>query len=114
MARRTDDVLVSVACDDAELAVLDEMRRSGAVDSNANLMRIALWSLADHLGLNVPSGVFDLRPWGGHVPRTGRTAVGKSTYKRKPNPKIRQHEPPRKNHPWRHKGSDMLKHGDGE
>lgn len=99
MPRRTDDILVSVAMSDQELAVLAEMRRSGSVDSDANLIRIALWSLADHLDLDVPLGVFDLRNHGGSLAQ--RPNGPRTTPKTRPNPHISQHQPPAKNHPWR-------------
>lgn len=74
------------------------MKIAAGVASDANLVRIALWSLGDHLGVDMPNGVFDLRERKGWI------------YARKrANPKVRQHElfprakpkAPAPNHPWR-------------
>src|SRR5688572_28228722 len=64
-----------------ERAILDRMKVLAGVATDPNLLRIALWSLADHYDLEMPSGVFDLRESSGHWTRTKR------------NPRIRQHEP---------------------
>lgn len=49
------------------------------IDSDANLIRAALWSLGDHLGVDMPDGVFDMRRRGSGD-KGGRTV----------NPKISQ------------------------
>jgi hypothetical protein len=78
MARRAGELVLQVAIDATERAVIDEIRRAGGLDSDANAVRTALWSLADHMQLDVPNGAFDLRhPSGNHRPKN-------------PNPKIRQ------------------------
>jgi hypothetical protein len=91
-------VMLSCECSAAEREVLDRMKTAAAVGTDANLVRIALWSLADHLELEMGPGVFDLRGHGGR----GRRRL------RQPNPKIRQHDPlsqptrrPAPDHPWR-------------
>lgn len=78
--------------------MLGEMMRAGGITSDANLVRVALWSLADHMGLDVPNGVFDLRQYVGSA---GQPRVARTT----PNPKVRQDRPWRqpkqpKTHPW--------------
>jgi hypothetical protein len=78
MARRPGELVLQVALDATERAVIDEIRRAGGLDSDANAVRAALWSLADHMQLDVPNGAFDLRNPSGH-PRP-----------KKPNPKIKQ------------------------
>jgi hypothetical protein len=80
-----------------EHQLVDQMKQACGVASDANLARVALWSLADHLDLPMPNGVFDLREHGGQNKKVARS----------PNPKIRQDAPPRssarvqpKSHPW--------------
>lgn len=97
-ADRVNAAYVELSCD--ERAAMDRMRAACAATSDPNLIRIALWSLADHLELEMPNGVFDLRE------HRGYTAVHVK------NPKIRQHEPlprakpkkPATDHPWRGQG----------
>ena len=79
MSRRADDVaMLSCALSEAEVGVIERMKELAVVGSDANLVRIALWSLADHYGLEMGRGVFDLRTPG----------PGKQTA---PNPRVRQH-----------------------
>jgi len=52
---------VSCELSKADRGVLDEMKVKAGVASDANLARVALWSLADHLGIDMADGVFDLR-----------------------------------------------------
>ena len=59
--RRKDDRLVAVAVSDSERDALTAMRIAVGIDSDANLLRTALWSLGDHIGVDMPNGVFDLR-----------------------------------------------------
>jgi hypothetical protein len=83
MPRRVDDcTTLTCACTALETDVLGQMRAAGGVTSDANLVRIALWSLADHMGLDVPNGAFDLRHYAGGAPPV-----------RVPNPKVRQDRP---------------------
>jgi len=58
---RPTDRNLSVPFSGDELAVLREMQRATSCASHANLVRTALWSLADYLGVELPPGVFDLR-----------------------------------------------------
>jgi hypothetical protein len=105
-------VMLSCECSAAEREVLDRMKTavmewdpndmcrdlSKRKGTDANLVRIALWSLADYLEVEMGPTVFDLRGHGGR----GRRRL------RMPNPKIRQHAPlpqiprrPAPDHPWR-------------
>jgi hypothetical protein len=93
---RTRVVMLSCECSAAERELLDQMKAAAGVGTDANLVRIALWSLADHLDLEMGPTVFDLRGHGG----PGRRV------RRRPNPKIRQDVPrpaqrPAPDHPWR-------------
>lgn len=54
MPRRFYVSMLSCACTDIETAVIDEMKRAAGLTSDANLVRTALWSLADHLGVEMP------------------------------------------------------------
>lgn len=103
MPRRADDcTMLCCACTEAEAAVVAAMKVAGGIDSDANLVRVALWSLADHMGLDMPNGVFDLRSHAfSPAARAARQAAGAKS-RRRPNPKIRQHGRPQpKDHPWR-------------
>lgn len=63
MARRDEDVkTLTVPATKDEAAVIDEMKIAAAVVTDADLVRVALWNLADHLDIEMPNGVFDLRP----------------------------------------------------
>jgi len=103
MPRRSDDVSsITVACTSLEADTIAEMMRAAGVGSACNLVRIALWSLADHMGLDVPNRAFDLRTYQGAA---GRQATRRTT----PNPKVKQDRPwkqpkPGKAHPWRGEG----------
>lgn len=55
--------MISCAFDTREALAIAEMKRAGGVDSDANLVRIALWSLADHMGLDLPLGVLGIEPF---------------------------------------------------
>jgi hypothetical protein len=99
-------VMLSCECTGAERDVLDQMKAAAGVGTDANLVRIALWSLADHLDLPMGPGVFDLRGIGGPGRRVRRRA----------NPKIRQDVPfrqpkPAPDHPWRGTGAPARKVG---
>jgi hypothetical protein len=76
MSRRTTDVgVLSCACSHDEMACVDEMKLRAAVVSDADLVRVALWNLADHLQLDPVNGVFDLRPnLGSSTRRTAKAA----------------------------------------
>ena len=72
-----NDELVECACSPEEMEVIGRMRMAGGCDSDANLVRVALWKLAQHMDLlETPANAFQLR-----------------------NPKTRQR--PKKKHPWR-------------
>jgi len=58
---RPTDRNLSVAFSVDEVAVLHAMQRATGCASHANLVRTALWSLAEFLRVDLPSGVFDLR-----------------------------------------------------
>jgi hypothetical protein len=98
MGRRLDtDRTLRCDLSTDERATIDHMKQACGVATDANLARIALWSLGDHLDLTMPSGVFDLRQHGGQ--NKGRRTA---------NPHLRQHQPPRPSarpqpvtHPWR-------------
>ena len=95
--RRVDTHTAFVDMDQPETEILGRMMSATGATSEANLLRIALWSLADHLDIGMPNGVFDLRQWGGHV----STQPKKPKTVRVRNPRIRQHVAPAKTHPWR-------------
>ncbi len=63
--RKADSKVVTCACDSLESDVIKELKRLCGVTTDANLLRTALWSLADEWMLNLPDGVFDMRP---HMP----------------------------------------------
>lgn len=85
---------IYVEVDGVEVPLLDRMMQMCSVTSHANLLRIALWSLGDHLEVEMPNGCFDLRLREG----TGRIA-------RKKCPRVRQGyarpKRPSDTHPWR-------------
>ena len=85
---------IALECDGDELALIDRMR--GETTSRPNMLRVALWSLADHMGYDPALGVFDL-----HNERTSPEIRQGSPATRTPNPRISQHVAPPKNHPWR-------------
>jgi hypothetical protein len=100
MSRRKDDALLCCAASPEEAECCRQMREAGGINSDANLIRVALWSLADHMMIDVPSGIFDMRFTPGP---DGNTQT-------KPNPKIKQDKPwepplppkkPSRKHPWR-------------
>ncbi len=100
--RRANDHVTYFAQDDAERVAFTRLADAVGATSGANVIRIALWSLADHAGVDMPDGVWDLRT---HdkvgVPRG-------ATPPRVPNPRIRQDRPfrrpkPAAAHPWRNK-----------
>ncbi len=89
--------MLSCECTLDERAILDLMKVKAGVDTDANLVRTAIWSLADHLMIPMGRGVFDLRSYGG----VRGTPRGSS---KRPNPKIdqtRAARPSNANHPWR-------------
>jgi hypothetical protein len=61
---RPNETNVCCAMTADERAVLDAMLRATGCSSYANLVRTALWSLADHLDIEMPDGVFDLHDIG--------------------------------------------------
>jgi hypothetical protein len=75
--RKDDDDLVCVGVSRTERITLDAMRRAAGATSDANLLRIALWSLAEHLEVAMTNDVFEQRDY------RGRHHI------RRPNPKIR-------------------------
>ncbi len=107
MPRRQDDVSsITVACTGLESDLVSEMMRASGCGSACNLIRVALWSLADHMGLDVPNGAFDLRTYQGSTGRIREPRV-------QPNPKVRQDRPwkqpkPNKIHPWRGEGKPVA------
>lgn len=76
--------------------MLDLMRGSA---SRSNIVRSALWSLADHMGYDPPLSVFDMR--NNEKDQRAPRKRGKGNYvrKRTPNPGIKQNQPA--SHPWR-------------
>lgn len=99
MRRQDDESTISVALTTADAAIVDQMKVAAGVASDANLMRVALWSLADHMGLEMPNGVFDLRNYVGNKNQPKKE-------KNTPNPKVKQDVPwkapkPKRSHPWR-------------
>lgn len=94
MSRRSDEVTIVFQCSRAEAELLDQMR--GTTATRPNIVRVALWSLADHMGIDPAPGVFDLRD-------KERATRGPRKYisKRKANPRISQHAKPSQDHPWR-------------
>jgi len=106
MPRRADDVSsITVACTGLEQDVISTMMAASGCGSACNLVRIALWSLADHMGLDVPNHAFDMRLYHGSRGRPGAVRT-------KPNPKVRQDRPwkqpkPGKSHPWRGEGKPV-------
>lgn len=97
MARRPTDALVSVACSPDELQILAELRAAGGFTSDANAIRSALWSLADHYEIAMPNGVFDQRD----RPRLARVRGGFVKMPTRSVKQISQRAIPPKNHPWR-------------
>jgi hypothetical protein len=101
-------VMLSCECSADEREVLDRMKTAVLVKTDANLVRIALWSLADHLELEMGPSVFDLRKQTQSGPR--------DRVRRTPNPKIRQDRPyrqpkPAPDHPWRRRFAPARKVG---
>lgn len=100
MPRRKSDVhMLNCPVTADEHAVVDEMRRRGAVDSDANLIRIALWSLANEWGdIGVPNGCFDCRSHHAN-PQNLRARARVTKAPKAPRAK----QPPSADHPWRRK-----------
>ncbi len=102
MARRADDTLVSCSMDWNELAVLAEIRRAGGITSDANVIRTALWSLAEEMQIDMPNGVFDQRR-----PPGPTAEIRKARWPNGPAIKVKKEsgrgKPKRSaaNHPWR-------------
>jgi hypothetical protein len=63
--RRQRERLACVGVTPEEDEVVGRIRAMCGVDSDANLLRIAVWSLADELGVKCPSPLFDCRRAGG-------------------------------------------------
>jgi hypothetical protein len=104
MRRHDDTNTISVALSPSEAVVVDRMKEAGGIGSDANLMRVALWSLADHMGVDMPNGVFDLRQHIGNSKR--RNLKKKKVQEDIPNPQVKQDKPwkapkPKRSHPWR-------------
>lgn len=91
--------MLSCACSAEEMACVDEMKVLAGVASDANLVRIALWNLADHLDMNPPNTVFDLRehtkPEELRKPRRTAKRVTQQAVR------TRQQQLPSADHPWR-------------
>jgi len=69
MTRRTTSCgMVSFDISHEERQALDHLKQLADVNSDANLARVALWSLADELGVDLPNGVFDRRHSTGRWP----------------------------------------------
>lgn len=94
------DVVLSLYLSPEEVSFLDRMiAGEPETMTRCNMVRSALWSLADFMGYDPPLGVFDMRD----KPR-GRGKKGPVRRRiRKPNPpRHGQHGNPQpKNHPWR-------------
>ena len=102
MARRQQDI-ATLCCPATSLEVctVAQMRAACGATSDANLIRIALWSLADHMGIDPPSGVFDCR-----TPGAMKGAPSHNPKRATPGSKIRQDRPFVRRgatdaHPWR-------------
>lgn len=102
MSRRPGPCLAIDFSED-EKEVIGIMQARGGFTSGANVMRSALWSLADELGIELPNGVFDQRS---HYDGTANL-VKYNTSRRKvpavtnPAPKPPRRRRPSRNHPWR-------------
>ncbi len=96
--RRDDDITIAFALSPEEAVILDCMAGSEHV-SRCNVIRTALWSLADHMGIDPPLGVFDMRQTPKELPPTQR----KRARVTQPNQRIRQGygKAQPANHPWR-------------
>lgn len=100
---RQYDRLVAFCADDAERKVMANMilaSRPDRIDSVANLIRAALWSLGDDLGVDMPDGVFDMRRRGcagGRVPKPKISQVDDRKVLKFP-PQTRRNSDP--SHPW--------------
>jgi hypothetical protein len=73
------------------------MRAMVGAKSDADLVRLALWNFADHLDLDLPNTVFDLRP---HLrpPNSGSTA--KPVASRTNVAAVKRGRAQAKTHPW--------------
>jgi hypothetical protein len=105
MARQPNTASVlTCECSPEEREALDEMKRLASVGSDANLVRIALWSLADHLGVEMPDGVFDLRlgqgGWWARNPKLKQDAACPPVPLPAPRPRPKPRRPA-PTHPWR-------------
>jgi hypothetical protein len=91
-------IILCCELSDAERLMIHRMKQACRIDRDTNLVRTALWSLADEMGLEVPPGVFDLRTHGG--------SNKKPAHKRAPRtPAVRpvRHSSSQvqsKSHPW--------------
>lgn len=97
--RNPDDVVLSLYLSPKESEFLDFMVASEPDPlTRCNMVRSALWSLADFMGYDPPPGVFDMRD----RPRGCKKGPVRRRI-RKPNPpRHGQHGNPQpKNHPWR-------------
>ncbi len=94
--RRALDLPVSCECNDDEREALEMMRSAAAVQSDANLIRLALWNYAKHLGVVLPADLFALRT------RTRKRLTPKeSPLPKDPNMGAQAIPLPR-HHPWSH------------
>jgi len=57
----TKTTAVTCQCDPQETDVIGQMRAASGATSDANLIRVALWSLANQLGIEMSSDVFAVR-----------------------------------------------------
>ena len=95
MRRMDTACTVTIDCTADEAAMLDLMAGEGT--TRPNIIRTALWSLADHMGYDPPPGVFDLHL----TPPPGRKRGTMRGTHSVPCPRIRQHQKPPKSHIWR-------------
>ncbi len=87
-----------------EDALITTLRRQAGYSTDANLMRDALWSLAEESGLEIPEGCFGFKKSGN--PRPWQAWAGSRAKKlAKPTvqlvPAVRHTRKPAKAHPWR-------------
>lgn len=98
MPRRPGDILLMCALTAEERAACDTMKAQCAIGSDANLVRIALWSLADEWDLTLGPGAFDCRHYQGR-PRPRKVKPGTHT----PARVYARPKRPAAGHPWRNR-----------
>ena len=80
--RQSDTAMLSCACSRDEREAIDQMKAAAGLGSDADLVRTALWNFSEHLEMDFPMGVFDLRPCVGATGRRGQVPWNKG--KKKP------------------------------